>query len=687
MGCSSSVPYSLFSFYAPEPKFPQVQGHKTKASDARDDAGNIKAAYGSTPKSWGFRESHTLAGIQGGAEDKQVLLCAVAPSQQTLASLCGEPAQALAASDVHCSAATATRAGREGSVLQRKANQDACLAMLRFQGHPGQSLFGVFDGHGPSGEKVSGFIRQHLPPVLGQLLALEAGDEAEALRRGFLEVHRRLVGGPIDSDLSGSTAVACLLRGARLTTAWAGDSRAVLARMHPDALPKRSGRPVAVPLTRDHEPCLAAEQRRIIMAGGRVERMRDERGLPVGPQRVWLAERGYPGLAMSRAIGDGLASLVGVTAEPECTAVDLTPGDRFLLLASDGVWGVLSCQAAVDIVAGCATAEQGANKLVSVALQKWLAEENGCSDDITAVVDGEDGEEFEGGGEGEGKTRSKMQEKNRRAQKRFRERQKTKFAELTSKLLPAPAQRSARAAAQKEQQRSQRRQSQPWRWLGRALRLTPDALKMMSPRDVIELYESYVEAMRTCLEEDSVEEEASPSGLRLAKLVYEISSVLARAVALNPVAMRRMHQHVNPPTPECLQENINISRHLAPLLGLSAAQAQKLVAVSAEYKRQMVDLVSQRSELHKGLCPPTPPRPHACQEELIRDFLLAHQDMDALKSNLRQEHWEVLNWMTKCFEITTPVQTARFMLGSHPRWFDYLSLSMVVAEELGLQPC
>lgn len=42
--------------------------------------------------------------------------------------------------------------------------------------------------------------------------------------------------------------------------------------------------------------------------------------------------------------------------------------------------------------------------------------------------------------------------------------------------------------------------------------------------------------------------------------------------------------------------------------------------------------------------------------------------MDELKSNLRQEHWEVLNWMTKCFEVTTPVQTARFMLGSHPRW-------------------
>ena len=35
-----------------------------------------------------------------------------------------------------------------------------------------------------AGEKVAGFVRQQLPQVLSQLLALEAGDDAEALRRG-----------------------------------------------------------------------------------------------------------------------------------------------------------------------------------------------------------------------------------------------------------------------------------------------------------------------------------------------------------------------------------------------------------------------------------------------------------------------------------------------------------------------
>ena len=51
-------------------------------------------------------------------------------------------------------------------------------------------------------------------------------------------------------------------------------------------------------------------------------RMRDDRGLPMGPYRVWLQERGYPGLAMSRAIGDGLASLYATAYGPP---LDITP--------------------------------------------------------------------------------------------------------------------------------------------------------------------------------------------------------------------------------------------------------------------------------------------------------------------------------------------------------------------------
>ena len=47
-----------------------------------------------------------------------------------------------------------------------------------------QRTLGTITSPRCAGEKVSGFIRQQLPLVLSQLLALEAGDEAEALRRG-----------------------------------------------------------------------------------------------------------------------------------------------------------------------------------------------------------------------------------------------------------------------------------------------------------------------------------------------------------------------------------------------------------------------------------------------------------------------------------------------------------------------
>ena len=36
-----------------------------------------------------------------------------------------------------------------------------------------------------------------------------------------------------------------------------------------------------------------------------------------GPCRVWLKGKQMPGLAMTRSIGDMIASPVGVTAEPE----------------------------------------------------------------------------------------------------------------------------------------------------------------------------------------------------------------------------------------------------------------------------------------------------------------------------------------------------------------------------------
>ena len=45
---------------------------------------------------------------------------------------------------------------------------------------------------------------------------------------------------------------------------------------------------------------------------------------------------------MSRSLGDGLAHSVGVTWEPEIKQLTMQKEDKFIVIASDGVWEFLS---------------------------------------------------------------------------------------------------------------------------------------------------------------------------------------------------------------------------------------------------------------------------------------------------------------------------------------------------------
>jgi serine/threonine protein phosphatase PrpC len=84
------------------------------------------------------------------------------------------------------------------------------------------------------------------------------------------------------------------------------------------------------------------EHDRIISCNGRVDPFRESNGDPIGPARVWLKNENVPGLAMSRSIGDLVANSVGVSPEPEFYELELSEDDRFLVLASDGVWEFIS---------------------------------------------------------------------------------------------------------------------------------------------------------------------------------------------------------------------------------------------------------------------------------------------------------------------------------------------------------
>ena len=53
---------------------------------------------------------------------------------------------------------------------------------------------------------------------------------------------------------------------------------------------------------------------------------------------------------MSRSFGDYIAQQVGVSAEPDIFRYHLTEEDKFIVLASDGVWEFLSNEKVIDLV-------------------------------------------------------------------------------------------------------------------------------------------------------------------------------------------------------------------------------------------------------------------------------------------------------------------------------------------------
>jgi serine/threonine protein phosphatase PrpC len=141
--------------------------------------------------------------------------------------------------------------------------------------------------------------------------------------------------------MSGCTAISIFIVDNKLICANAGDSRAIL-------VVEKEGYHI-VPLSRDHKPELDDEKRRINKAGGSVEKYIDN-GLKLGPFRVWIKNESYPGLAMSRSIGDFVAASVGVTCEPEISECVINEFCKYLVLASDGLWEFMKNEEVMDIV-------------------------------------------------------------------------------------------------------------------------------------------------------------------------------------------------------------------------------------------------------------------------------------------------------------------------------------------------
>ena len=285
-----------------------------------------------------------------------------------------------------------------------KINQDRGVVYWPYNNSFNEALLCVFDGHGSRGEKVAEICMEQLPLRLEADHAKLRDDPGGVLTSTVVQFDRELLSGSLGpyAHTCGTTSIIVYIRGGACWTACSGDSRAVLGRLN-------RGRYEAVDLSEDCKPDTPAEMERIHAAGGTVSPAQGGR-----PSRVWA--NGRIGLAMSRSIGDGECKRrappdprpegarmrcdppisprrYGVIPDPEIKRFELQPaadgardGDKFIIVASDGVWEFISSAEAVDIVAASGDASNACAELVQKAALRWKVNEGNYRDDITAIV-------------------------------------------------------------------------------------------------------------------------------------------------------------------------------------------------------------------------------------------------------------------------------------------------------------
>jgi len=100
---------------------------------------------------------------------------------------------------------------------------------------------------------------------------------------------------------------------------------------------------------------------------------------------VWDSTLERPGCAFSRSVGDAVAKKVGVTAEPEILEWELSPKDKFAVIASDGVFEFITSQHVVDMINKHPNKLEAAKQVVAEAYRLWLTYDD-RTDDISIII-------------------------------------------------------------------------------------------------------------------------------------------------------------------------------------------------------------------------------------------------------------------------------------------------------------
>lgn len=233
------------------------------------------------------------------------------------------------------------------------AMEDYVVSKFKQEKDKELGLFAIFDGH--LGHDVASYLQNNL---FDNILKQEDfwTETESAVKRAYLITDDKILEQSFELGRGGSTAVtAILINGQKLVVANVGDSRAVLAK---------NGKPQQLSI--DHEP--SKEKKIIESRGGFVS------NIPGDVPRV------DGKLAVARAFGDKSLKM-HLSSEPDVVVVEkVEEGTEFLILASDGIWKVMSNQEAVDCIRKTKDAQAAAKRLIEEAVAR------NSKDDISCII-------------------------------------------------------------------------------------------------------------------------------------------------------------------------------------------------------------------------------------------------------------------------------------------------------------
>ena len=300
-----------------------------------------------------------------------------------------------------------TKAGIDDK--KEKINQDSYLILEKlFENN--LNIFGIFDGHGKNGHLLSSLVSKFLSSYLtnkenyfSKNNNSDSDTESESddgininketlnklfskedfIKKVIKELDFRANECNFDLSLSGTTCLLLfILNNNTLVCSNIGDSMCCLFSC------SNEDRWTHEILSVIHKPDIPSEKERIISNGGVIHPYYDEYGIYEGPDRVYIKGKTYPGLSLSRSIGDLESEKIGIISEPGIIYKKLDSTNKYIVMGSDGLFDVIKPYDIRRIVNPFFIRndpEGACNTLMKTASKNW--DKSGYErDDITIIV-------------------------------------------------------------------------------------------------------------------------------------------------------------------------------------------------------------------------------------------------------------------------------------------------------------